>query len=184
MLSQKRKSEIKKAVVQTIRDAGINTLPVNMTLIFEFYKWGYLSYEEAAERGIDIQSSKDGYTLAKFTSGQWEYTILFNSTFIPQRIRWTLAHEIGHIVLGHAGQQEINKAENEEAQYFAEQLLSPIAVVAKLGAKNNEDIMRMCNISNEATGWRVPDLQRHFWYREKYGYTADDKAFLKQFGLL
>ncbi len=181
MLSSKRKSEIKRAVVKIMRDVSISSLPVDLSAIFDYYKWCYRGFDEAAEEGLTIDTSKDGYTLGKSKDGQWLYTVVFNHEFISQRIRWTLAHEIGHIVLGHIKSGKSGAIENEEAQYFAEQLLSPIAVVAKLGAQSGEDIMQMCNISNEATGWRIPDLQRHFWYREKYGYTEDDKAFLKQF---
>lgn len=183
MLPQKRKSEIKKAVLTVLLTAGVQELPVDLNAILNCYDWCCVTFADAIRAGVHTVDYEDGYTIAENVAGKWLFTILYKDTLLPQRIRWTISHEIGHIALGHIQSPVPHQTATDEAQYFAEQLLSPVAVVAKLGARTAEDIARLCNISMDAAGWRMDDLQRHFWYREKYGYTADDTAFLTQFRL-
>lgn len=180
MISSQRKNQIKKAVIGLLKKSRISTMPVNLTQILDSYDWGFISYKEAQEDGFKIANISDGYTLYHENN----YLILFNSEMFPQRIRWTIAHEIGHIVLGHAKTNDISGfTANEEAQYFAEQLLAPAAVVSKLGGNSDLQISEICNISKEAAQWRESDIQRHLWYYGKYGYTEFDKQFLQQFDL-
>lgn len=181
MLTQLRKSEIKKSVLQVLKGGEIHSLPVDLNRIFNFYHWGLLTFVEAKTEGLQVDTSQDGYTIAACKNDKWKYTVVYDDACIPARVRWTIAHEIGHIALKHALNRANGVIENEEAQYFAEQLLSPIAVVAKMGARTETDVMNLCNVSSTASGWRMPDLKRHFWYFANYGYTADDRAFLAQF---
>ena len=51
------------------------------------------------------------------------YFILYNDNMDINRIRFTIAHEIGHIALGH---EESNDETESEADYFARHLLVPI----------------------------------------------------------
>jgi len=101
----------------------------------------------------------------------------YNATEIGEALGIT-----SHIALGHAASGDTGGfAANEEAQYFAEQLLAPAAVVARLGGHEAKDIAKVCNISKEAAEWREANIQRHLWYQAKYGYTEYDRMFLEQF---
>ncbi len=66
-----------------------------------------------------------------------------------RRRRFTVAHEIGHCVLGHLSRE--NSPENErEADRFAAELLAPICVLRECGIKRAEEISRLCGISMAA----------------------------------
>lgn len=58
-----------------------------------------------------------------------EFLILYNANHSHERINWTLAHEIGHIYLGH---QADGTKEEIEAHFFAAQLLMPEIVLYQL----------------------------------------------------
>lgn len=63
------------------------------------------------------------------------------------RQRWTVAHELGHIVLGHvAGEQAVVGAEFE-ADAFAGSMLAPRCVLDEIGITRPPDIATVCCIS-------------------------------------
>ena len=77
------------------------------------------------------------------------------------RIRWTLAHEIGHIYIGHL--EVIEGAEiayNEqrgfydqfesEADYFAWNLLAPLPILREMGIRSASEIKATYGLSNQA----------------------------------
>lgn len=71
---------------------------------------------------------KDGYTITNIRPNT---DIIFYNDKIEShgRIRWTIAHEIGHIVLNHKEQCDINEI---EANTFASQLLLPQCILEYL----------------------------------------------------
>lgn len=73
-------------------------------------------------------NGKDGYTIPYIRGNV--HVILYNEDVEScGRIRWTIAHEIGHLILGHDQQGEI---EEIEADTFASQLLAPQCILKKL----------------------------------------------------
>ena len=115
-----------------------------------------LSYQEMAEvTGCTVQ---DVAVLCKSNSGATHYDpdtnrylILYNAEMNAGRIRWTLAHEIGHIYIGHL--EVIEGAEiayNEqrgfydqfesEADYFAWNLLAPLPILREMGIRSASEI--------------------------------------------
>jgi len=73
---------------------------------------------------------KDGCTLVHQRWGRKIYIILYNARAGPlSRQRFTLAHEVGHIYLGHTS----DNPENErQANAFAAELLMPRVLAARL----------------------------------------------------
>jgi Zn-dependent peptidase ImmA (M78 family) len=92
-----------------------------------------------------------------------QYVILYNSEIKSERRRaFTLAHEIGHILLSHAGEDEA--AEEREANAFAASLLAPEILFRFLEHRDGPfDAERMeatfC-LSREAAENRLRDLRR------------------------
>lgn len=77
-----------------------------------------------------------------------------------QRCRFTIAHELGHIFLGHLfskdgnGFATIDDAEHS-ANVFARDLLAPACVLHELHATNAAAIANLCDISLEAATYRA-----------------------------
>ena len=90
---------------------------------------------------------------------------------VPGRLRWTLAHEIGHIVLGHLqvmGQslylQEDSGEEyarfEREADYFAAMLLAHPALLQVCGIPSVGALQAFCGLSHAAAASRFAALRR------------------------
>lgn len=104
---------------------------------------------------------KDGYTLPNIRPNV--SIILYNDEIETQgRIRWTLAHELGHIVLGHLTQSHVNEI---EANCFASQLLLPSCILKELmkkGADTSQSyIMKKFGLSKEAADNYKKKLDRN-----------------------
>ena len=136
---------------------------------------------------------KDGVPLFK-PSNQKPYTILYNNYRKPYaRIRWTLAHELGHVILRHNSDFEETKLSrsgltdaaykvlDDEADAFAAELLSPEIVLIAAGWTSKNDIVKHCALSNDAAKYRSKSVLGIEKVKERY-FTYEDhlfKAFYK-----
>ena len=94
-------------------------------------------------------------------------TIGYNKTQHQHRQRFTVAHEIGHLLLGHTNKNFISdlndkKPEEVEANQFAAELLMPLQMLNndfKNGLKDAKNIALKYNVSEEAVWWRLCDCK-------------------------
>lgn len=70
------------------------------------------------------------------------YVVCYRVGGNPARLNFTLAHELGHIVLGHEGEGD---AEEAEADHFAMHLLTPRP--AAEAARTADELARRCYVS-------------------------------------
>lgn len=106
------------------------------------------------------QMLKDGCTI--YRSGIDCYIVLYNDEIrCFEHLNWTLAHEVGHIYLGHTKDGAI---EEVEAHYFAAQLLMPdfsIHMIAnEYGPVNVEDIKEIFGVSEKAAIKRISTMNK------------------------
>lgn len=89
------------------------------------------------------------------------YVVLYNDKIqSEEHLNWTLAHEIGHIYLGHKKDSEI---EEIEAHFFAAQLLMPEYVLHMINRKyvlNVDDICNLFNVSMIAAQKRIKTFNK------------------------
>ena len=88
------------------------------------------------------------------------YLVLYNESSITRRQAWTVAHELGHIMLDHSGG---TGDEELEADAFAASLLSPLPVMRYLERLRGAplDVESVCgnfNISRRAAHRRLEEL--------------------------
>lgn len=83
------------------------------------------------------------------------------------RQRFTVAHELGHILLGHVGRYELVNREpgpndnliEQAANVFASRLLAPACVLWGCNARTPEQIAQLCSISMEAAQFRAERME-------------------------
>lgn len=73
---------------------------------------------------------QDAITVRRlYDNGRSVYEMFYDSHAYPPRMRFTFAHELAHIILGHSREDLVEEA---EADYFASQLLAPHPVFVLL----------------------------------------------------
>ena len=104
------------------------------------------------------------------------------------RQRFTAAHELGHVLLGHVGKYQLVNREpaptdnpiEQAANMFAARLLAPACVLWGCGVRSAADIMRLCDISEQSAGYRWERMQE-LYKRGKFLTHPLERAVYEQF---
>ena len=140
----------------------INKLPIRLSPIARYYEIRIVSYSDS---NLNHNKNEDGYS----TRIDDKFIIYYNEKKPPQRIRFTLAHELGHCLLGHINNNEITYRYNSEndsvknikelqANVFARDLLMPATVLHSLNVSSADDISNICNVSMQSAEIRFNRL--------------------------
>lgn len=149
----------RNAAWQCLLDYNVTSLPVNVMQI-------------AKTAGIKVVKNSKAKLLLPNESGasfinnkQWY--IVYDDTAAKQRCRFTVAHEMGHIFLGHKIKrnqhtQNFNSSRpiaEQEADIFASRLLAPACVIWGLKLKSTNEIAKVCDISISAAEFRAERMK-------------------------
>lgn len=105
-----------------------------------------------------------------------------------QRRRFTVAHELGHILLGHVGKYQLVNREpsphddpvEQAANIFAARLLAPACVLWGCRVSSAAEIAALCDISTTAAGIRWERMQE--LYKRGEFLTSDiERKVYRQF---
>lgn len=178
IISRERKNEIKDIVLEVLKNAGINSLPVDIGRIANTYKIECIKADAVMARGIDVSGREfDGMAVK---SGEKHY-ILYNPKPQRTRIRYTVACQLAHIFLNHLTNKMEDEAMRLEARYFADELLMPLSVLDSYGCRTAEEIAEKCEVSMTAGEIRSKDFERRDKYKKQNGETEYDMKFLNVF---
>lgn len=176
---------------RVLLNTGTRELPVKVSRICRGYGVTLRSYQVGAplirELGLEAQCDiSDGFTVR---SGDRCY-VFYNMEQPPGRVRFTIAHELGHVLLCHLGDGEhtvYNRESSSEdapeehtANVFASRLLAPACVLHALGAVTPEQIAAVCDISMAAARFRAGRMGV-LEQRGKYGASPLERQVLAQF---
>lgn len=176
---------------RVLLDTGTRELPVKVSRICGAYSVTLRSYEAGESLiqalGLSAQCEiSDGFTVR--SGGQ--YLAFYNGSQTPGRVRFTIAHELGHVLLGHLGDGEhtvYNREPSPEdapeehmANVFASRLLAPACVLHALRAVTPEQIAAACDISLAAARFRAGRMGV-LEQRGKYGASPLERQVLAQF---
>ena len=184
--------QARDAAWRILIDCNVRELPVSMGAICKQLGVRLYSYQDAKQsiqnRGLsEVVTHTDGLSLYSNDTP----IILFDNTLPPSRIRFTVAHEIGHIVLGHVmpGQATCRNREpspNDDpaetaANQFAARLLAPACVLWGLNLHTPEEISRVCGISMTAARFRA-DRMQILYQRGKFLTSPLERLVYERFG--
>lgn len=164
-------------IINSLKDIKIKVISYS-----EFMK----RYNLTKEMVFEALSSEDG-CCDNFGD---KYAIYYNDlNNLPQeRINWTIAHELGHILCKHYNNRtrifrnELSDEEYNfmecEANYFASMLLAHSAILLKLNIHNPYEIEVFCNLSSQASRYRY----RNFKKWTSYDFiTSSDRCITRNF---
>ena len=156
---------------------GIRELPVNVVAL-------------CRQMGIRVQhftptDANDGYSTILFGMPR----IFVSDQCSPERQRFTIAHELGHILLGHVGQADLVNREpdpgdnpiEQEANVFASRLLAPACVLWALDLREPEEIAALCRISYQAARFRAERMAL-LYERGRFLTSPMERRVYEQFG--
>lgn len=178
-----------------IIEQNINSLPVDPFELCKKNNWCVntiqdlcIDSNEDYSHITNIIKTDDGLTF--YCPYSDEYSIVYNEYSNYGRIRWTIAHEIGHIVLNHLKDinttilkgclsQDDYEKYDQEAQCFAGILLAPPIILRELGVLDAQTIKIVCDLSNRASESRSDFLNNnHTFYKfEDYRETLINQFY-------
>lgn len=182
---------VRDAAWKILIECGISALPVRPSEICRHYNWILADYIAGAQSielfGLSALKEKtDGFCTVTAN----HVYIFYDSSMPVGRQRFTVAHEIGHLVLGHVGNgmatvenREPTGAEREEerqANQFAASLVAPSCVLHEIGATTSEEIQALCGITKQAAQFRAEWMQE-LERRRRYGTSRLEQQVTKQF---
>lgn len=194
-ISSNRRAEIKKHVLGTLQNYGQPHVPVKIgNIIRQMHNVKLITYSSQIKKHnitydeliVDAET-KDSYAVWNSTSDR--YCIYYNdidyNIVSSNRVRWNLAHELGHIVLEHHKSCKHHKLFRdglassiydyleEEANYFAQLILVPHVVLYSFKIKNANQLKTLCKISGPAANRRFYAYQ--MWINHMHENIEYDK---------
>lgn len=140
---------------RTLTEAGVSRLPVRLGEIARLHGVRLFTYSEYAKAaGVGLGEVVARYGVDGFTQRFGEVTAVFyREGGNPKRMRWTIAHELAHLILGHLDGRVVDNPDRE-ADALAAEILCPGAVVSACHCTDSTAIARLCDISVTAARLR------------------------------
>ena len=151
-------------------ETNINTLPVNLSQVLDYYNVKLKTF-----------SSNDKQAFIENT------TIFLNNQLIKTRARFTVAHELGHILLNHNNLAHTIHNENDnknieeyQANIFARCLLMPAIVLKEINCIEPQDIANICNVSLQSAIYRS-ERMKELLKRNKFNLSHLERQVYNNF---
>lgn len=173
--------DLRDAAWRCLIDYKIRTLPVDVVGIARATGIRILKNSAANE----LKSGESG--LSFFDGKKW--FIIYDDTQSVGRCRFTIAHELGHILLGHtieggyvarASRIGAKPEVEKEADMFAARILCPACVLWALNLHTAEEIAAACNVSHAAAQFRA-ERMKLLYERNKFLTSPLEKKVLRNF---
>ncbi|MEG6613852.1 ImmA/IrrE family metallo-endopeptidase [Pseudoclostridium thermosuccinogenes] len=190
---QPRRNHVKRTARKLLLSSGVSSLPIDIDNIYKTNGILCFSEEEAVlATSLPLPTSFvsddniSAITQYEIIKGQKIYITIYKThNRNIGHIRFTKAHELGHIFLRHFEDFDIPSTFNiqnnhdywvleREAEMFAAELLAPTAILRACGCLDRENIQSLCNLSEEAAEYVISDIHRDYHLMES------DKASLEQ----
>lgn len=170
---------------------NVRELPVKIVPICRNYGIRVRSYQDSADvlgklNLMDMIDRTDGFLT--YISG--EPAIFYDQRCVPGRQRFTIAHELGHYLLGHVRPGQVTTINREpdpgdspaerQANQFAARILAPACVLWGLDLHSADVIAETCGISMQAAAFRAERMQE-LYRRGKFLTAPQEKQVYRQF---
>lgn len=146
---------INKSIINTYQVCEIRSFPLNCFDILKQYKIDVHSYSSLNEKLREY--------CMKYSNDALKYRdkICYNDSLPLGRIRFSLMHELGHIVLNHIENRTYEM--EQEANYFASHILAPRIAIHYSKCKNENDVAKQFGLTIEAAQYAFENYRR--WHR-------------------
>jgi Zn-dependent peptidase ImmA (M78 family) len=181
---------VKNKVYDFIIDHKIYSLPVKLTKLIssEFDNVHLVKFSDIIKNSecYAIPYIKEGMTM--YNRNEDVYIIIYNDINIQShsRMRWTVGHELGHIVLGHLADYDETSTDKfiqckstyetfeKESNFFASMILCPPWVLNSLNINSEIQIKDLCEVSSSAAHHRLVSLKK---WKEFSRFPTNEKEY-------
>lgn len=152
-----RKKAARDLAKKVIKDTKIKEAPVSLQVVINHLQ---KEFDLTVSR-IDLSKGVSGLLVRCSELDTEYYSIGFNQNEPWCRRRFTIAHEIGHLLFGHTCSKGGGSKDNneKEADVFAAELLMPTSLIKKdfLRLSNIPDLAKLYRVSEQAMGIKICD---------------------------
>jgi len=197
-----RKDRSRLLALEYIDYKQINNLPINLKDdfydVFEDYEWIVITYDEAKKYlnvpdPLNIRKKK---ALARtiLRRGTTVFlTVYVENAIYPKQDYYTVAHELGHIILGHFFEFQstalsrggLTNAQyvvlEREAETFAAEFIMPMPVLKNISIKSYKDIVNLCGVTKSSAQIRVKEMLNFQITRELFPFYNNIKTLFHNF---
>lgn len=160
-LSGNRYDEIEQEVVKLFEKLNISRFPIDCFEVCNQLGIAVIPYSKLSQKQrmhIAILSEDGFNVLLEIAKDKFVHEIYYNDSMPDRRTRFTIMHEVGHIILDHTEHSDLGES---EANHFARYALAPPPLVHKLKVEDylelseRFDISRQCalNAMDNYTKW-------------------------------
>ncbi|MDF2524227.1 MAG: hypothetical protein K0R31_1868 [Clostridiales bacterium] len=159
--------KVKYAVYDVYEKCSINRLPFDCTYTISSMGYSCIKYSELKEESLEacLRLSEDAHTIGS--------EIYYNDKKAKRRIRFSLMHELGHLVL--------DTQDEAEANSFASNILAPSMAVYYSGLKNIRELSNIFDISLECAKYAHEICEKWVYSAKHYGMTDIDRKLYNHF---
>lgn len=156
---------------------NVTTYPLDLRQIAINNNWEIWSYKKYC-KAINIsfktlvKEHPDGFS----TVIDGYHVICYNEKNSRQRNRFTICHEIGHII---NEKRFKGKRLEQEANMFAARILMPMLLIKELNIKKPEQLALLCDVSIEAATYRLKRFKIVSERNKFYANPLEQKLFTK-----
>ena len=146
-------------ILSVFRECEVNSFPLDCVGLINKYGYRVFTYQELKSKSPELYEMCITCSDDTFRDMATK-TVAYNTEALKRRVYFSLAHELGHIVLGHLAETPKTEA---EANFFASNLLAPRMAIHYSNCKNEADVARIFEVSCEAAQYAFDDYRR--WRR-------------------
>lgn len=141
--------DIERKVVSLYKELYICAIPIDPWDIARRKGYKVVPYSRAGrEKVACLKKCEIDGGASYWNEKEKRYYIIYNDTNHASKSfqKFTIMHEIGHIVLGHKEDSELAE---RLANYFAAYALAPSPLIYKYGCEDKEDLMTIFQVSDQ-----------------------------------
>lgn len=146
---------VKIATLKVFKECSVYSFPIDCFEILRYYDLNAHPYSSLNDELRDYCLSYSDDAL------NYKDKVCYNDNMPSGRIRFSLIHELGHVLLGHGFNRTYET--EQEANFFASHLLAPRMAIHYANCKNHADVAKLFNMTYEASEYAFNDYKR--WHR-------------------
>ncbi len=162
-----RYNAIEESAVKLFTKLNFSKIPIDPVEIANALDIRLVTYSQLTQLSYEqkMSISKDGFCYeVKLSPTESQWIISYNEKMPSVRIRFTIMHEIGHIILNHSEHSELA---DSEANYFASYSLAPPPLIHKMKPEDYIEIAEIFDISKECAMYAMKKYNNWLRYGSK-----------------